>query len=863
MWSAKWWSLAAVVAATLTLGPASQASLRVPVPVGPRNGASVQALPAFAWSTIPGADHYEFQIAADSGFNSQVPGSEPDQFVTRNTRATLKSAVPNGTYWWRVRAVSKGGAVSRWSSTRSVKKAWTAAPVLRSPVGATVTYPDRPLVLTWSGVPRAAKYLVSLASDPDLGTVLGGQPVETAATSYTPAVALAAGKTYYWGVTPLDAGGNRGKPSRVARFQWEWPSKTATHIADLIGAPEVFDPQFTWDPVRGAIRYEVDVNSSEDFAPGSRVCCTTPVAATSLSPKALLKDNSYYWRVRAFDADGNAGEWNVGPSFRKVFDKAPEVSGPSIKNLHMRDNVGDPGPTPSGYQTQVPIAVWDPVPGASSYDVDVAPYAGFYCDWGASPRNHWRVTTSATAWTPLGTGLRAAQPYPDRMSVAVDGAALVPGQSYCVRIRAESDRDSTGGQVYGDFTCMNQNCDAPAFTFTGFPAAGPFGYLDAADYFLPARGVTTGRLPLFTWRAGSRGQSYFVIVAKDPSFSNIVDYAFTQIPAYAPRAGVSPRTYSDETTSYYWVVLPASNFDGSGSVGNPAAGAPADFQKRSTPPAQILPAAGANLTGAPTFRWTPVEGARRYRLQVAHDDKFGNPIEDVLTDSTAYTTIASYPADQSLFWRVRADDENTIGLTWSDVRTFHYGLQAPVPDQSNPRKGEMIPTWTWSPVPGAMSYDLHVDLPNGTRRDFYRLRSTAIAATTMTGTGIFRWKVRANFPSGTFGVVPGPYSNTISFVRTIAKPTGARVRASRRSCLFSWNPKRGAKTYRLQVSSRPDFDRIVDTVITDTTSYAPLLSRYQYAGRVFYWRVAAVDADGNRGDYTTAQRFKLRGGRPR
>ena len=56
--------------------------------------------------------------------------------------------------------------------------------------------------------------------------------------------------------------------------------------------------------------------------------------------------------------------------FQKTFDTVPPVTAPSIKNLHMRDNLNDPGTdvdsgTP-GYQTNVPILSWDTVPGASS-----------------------------------------------------------------------------------------------------------------------------------------------------------------------------------------------------------------------------------------------------------------------------------------------------------------------------------------------------------------------------------------------------------------------------------------------------------------------------------------------------------------
>ena len=42
-------------------------------------------------------------------------GSVTTRSRTRNARATLKRTLPNGTYYWRVRAITKAGAVSAWT----------------------------------------------------------------------------------------------------------------------------------------------------------------------------------------------------------------------------------------------------------------------------------------------------------------------------------------------------------------------------------------------------------------------------------------------------------------------------------------------------------------------------------------------------------------------------------------------------------------------------------------------------------------------------------------------------------------------------------------------------------------------------
>jgi hypothetical protein len=899
---------AALVLLTLLLvGPASGA-LRAPVPTTPGNGAVVDSMPAFGWSPVSGAAEYEFQVAADPGFNSPVLGQGKDDFRTKNTRATLVKTAPNGTYWWRVRAISRNGTPSAWSTKRSFRKNWGTAPTLISPVdGAGVVYPTTPLTLRWSQVPGARKYLVYVATDPDLGSLIriNGQtgPVETMASSFTPVAQLAQG-TYYWAVKPLDAEGNPGTRSRVTPFRWVWPSTTTPRVDDAVSAPELFDPRLSWDRIPGAARYEVEINPSIDFAPGSRVCCSGTTINTSLSPTLVLPDNSYYWRVRAIDMDANAGVWNcygLPPdpcrtdllrTFAKTFDNVPPTTAPSIKNLHMRDNLTDDpvaadhdGNGANGYQTQVPIISWNPVPGASSYQVDVTPFNGTGCVWSApASQGHWTKDVALTAWTPLGSGWNLTKPYPDPHPVATELlVSLSPGH-YCARVRARSDR-AFGQEVYGDYTYLDcsvlssgQLCRGRpddhgwAFEWTGYPTGNPCspscnpGYLGAGDYQLPtapdhrvaADGVfTVGETPLFVWRPVAGASSYFVLVAKDPNFTNIVDYAFTQIPAYAPRATLGPTTYSDEVTRYYWAVLPEQALDGGGTQGDPLAAAAQNFYKQSTPPQRIAPVDGSGpFSDQPVFQWSPATGARTYRLQVAQDSSFANPIEDVTTDSTSYSSNTTYPADSVLYWRVRANDENGVGLTWSNNGTFQKTLRRP-DGSGNATGGDTIPTWSWTVVPGAVSYDIQADLPDGTHRDITGLRTPAFTPVLMYGTGIFSWRVRAQFPRSPFGFTPGPYSPTYPYTKTIREPSSARADYNADHILLSWNPRPGVRQYRVQISGTPDFGGLLaENVLTDNTSYAPLLRYLGYrslnTGRL-YWRVAAIDEGNNVGDYTQPQ----------
>jgi hypothetical protein len=865
----KTWIACCAAFLLLALAAPAQAAPPTPVLASPADGAVVASLPAFAWNPSRGAHHYEFQVSADRGFNSPVLGYGNDRFFTGNTRATLKKTIPNGMLWWRVRAATEAGAVSPWSAARSVRKAWSAAPTLLSPAyDATLVYPSAPFKLSWTPTSGAAKYLVTLATDPALGSPVW-TPVETAAPQFSRAPALAPGR-YYWGVTPIDAQGNRGKPSSVGTFTWAWPTTTATSLNDLVATLEVFDPLYSWDALPGAARYEVEVNSSSEFAPGSKVCCSGTTLGTAFASTALFENDTYHWRIRAFDQAGNAGVWNLGPDFLKTFDNVPPVTGTSIKGLGMQ---GPDADAAAGYQTQIPILTWDPVPGASSYLVDVTRYdtgAGI-CDTTADAADHWTSQTAANAWTPLGTDWNGNKPHNDGMAVANDGpTGLVPGYSYCVRVRARTDRASTGQDIYGDDTELDWGIPGgPAFTFTGYPTGGTCtpsctnGYPGGSDYELPFTGSTTGLTPLFTWKPLSGKQSYFVLVSADQSFTNIVDYAFTQVPAYAPRTHTQPWTYPDSNTLYYWAVLPAADFDGGLAVGNPLLAGPLaarNFQKQSTPPALISPIGGGAISTQPTFKWTAADGARRYRLQVSQDPTFGSPIDDILTRSTAYTSNSTYPADTVLYWRVRADDERLVGLTWSATGTFRRTLPAPVPDADNPTSGDLIPLFTWAPITGAVSYDFEINEPDGDSSVFEDAYSSAFAFVKMTGTGVWGWRVRANYPTtSSFSLTEGPWSGMRYFTRTIHEPQGATTDRGPSRVLMSWQPVLGMKNYRLQISARPDFARLVENVITDNTSYAPRLTTGQayLNGGLFYWRVAAADEDNNVGDFSQALTLSL------
>ena len=850
------------LAACLMLPLASaNAAPRAPAPSSPAPGAQVESAPVFKWSHVRGAERYEFQLSADRRFASRLLGRRNGSRVTANRYATVDKALANGTYYWRVRAIDGRDRAGRWSATRTLNLQWETPPTLIGPVdGATVTWPAEPLVLDWSPVPGATDYEVTVATDPSLANVVVGtarQRVRTQGTVLAVPHALQQG-TYYWAVTPLNAQGHKGQRSRVARFNWRWPSSTRVRWNDLHDDARVFDPQFSWDPVAGAARYEVEINSSQDYAPGSKVCCTDPTIGTALAPTRVLPNNSYYWRVRAVDADGNAGVWNDGTRIRKDFNPVGPGNPETIPNLRLRTN--ESSRVDTGSAVEVPVVDWDPVPGASSYEVQVVPRGATGCNWTPPRGTGLRVVTAATAWTPLGRGQGnpSGIAYP---TLSTDTVQLERGQDYCVRVAARSDRDSQNGEVVSDWTQLG-GFGANGFHFAaanvGTPA-NPFS-TPASSYLAPrAQQGTLSELPLFTWKAVSGAQSYFVVVAKDPAFTEVIDLALTRVPAYAPRAGnLEATTYPDASgddsnaaTTYHWVVFPASSPGGSGVSTYYFENSPQSFQKRSNPPVRIAPTEDSSIFSQPTFRWLPADGARKYRLQVAQDANFRELLDDVTTASTAFTSSTTYPADTQLHWRVRATDEKGLGLPWSSTGTFRRRLAVPTLDPQNPLEGGTLPLLTWSPVEGAVSYDVHVDQADGRQKEF-TFHSPAFAPTLMYGNGIWRWSVRANYPTLTRGrPAKSGYSESLPFTRRVDPPSGARGLVQRKAILLTWRPVDGGQQYRVELSRTNSFQRLVEVIETDSTSWAPLMLRPQYReSGIFHWRVASVDDGNNVGGWT-------------
>ena len=108
--------------------PKAANGLKAPRLLTPASGVFVEAMPTLTWSAVKGAVEYEWQVSAESSFRSQIIQRGVGQGTPRTTNlaATLIGAQTDGTYYWRVRGVTKSGKAGSLVERAHVREALDA-----------------------------------------------------------------------------------------------------------------------------------------------------------------------------------------------------------------------------------------------------------------------------------------------------------------------------------------------------------------------------------------------------------------------------------------------------------------------------------------------------------------------------------------------------------------------------------------------------------------------------------------------------------------------------------------------------------------------------------------------------------------
>jgi hypothetical protein len=174
-----------------------------------------------------------------------------------------------------------------------------------------------------------------------------------------------------------------------------------------------------------------------------------------------------------------------------------------------------------------------------------------------------------------------------------------------------------------------------------------------------------------------------------------------------------------------------------------------------------------------------------------------------------------------------------------------------------------IPSFNWSPVPGAVVYRLQVDtdasfsypvfLDITTHYTFY----TPQAVDQLLADGEWFWRVRVEDPSPS-----GEWSSVTRFTKTwnasankpaLLAPTEGQVVSFYNAPAFSWTRVTGAASYEVQISTTSTgFTSPLVSVNTLSASYQP---DSHLVNGTYYWRVSPRDASGTLGASSEVRSF--------
>lgn len=259
------------------------------------------ATPTFDWDRVEGASGYDLLVSTTDLFGSVVIDA-PD--MARNTY-TGESTLPDGTYYWRVRARRDGGIFNDWSAPEVLT---LAAPRPGNLVALPSETPSYAPTLCWDPVFKSAggtpvlaawKYRVQVSRD---GFATIWDTVDTEQPCWTPTKGYLDG-AYSWRVAMIDGQGRLGGYSDSATFTKTYP--TPIQVSPVHRSICHTTPTLVWQPVFGAARYKVEVGTDARF--GVLYDSVITDNARWTPTKAYTPGVTFWWRVTMIDKDGRAG----------------------------------------------------------------------------------------------------------------------------------------------------------------------------------------------------------------------------------------------------------------------------------------------------------------------------------------------------------------------------------------------------------------------------------------------------------------------------------------------------------------------------------------------------------------------------
>ena len=166
--------------------------------------------------------------------------------------------------------------------------------------------------LRWDAVPGAVRYELWTWWDAETGwQQIGGDSLTGASYTHT---GVTAGRKYYYTIRAVNAAGEK------SGWQLEYasatvPTASATPVASPLTAPKLTAAavenaiELRWDPVSGAVRYELW--TWWDAETGWQQIGGDSLTGASYTHTGVTAGRKYYYTIRAVNAAGETGRWQL------------------------------------------------------------------------------------------------------------------------------------------------------------------------------------------------------------------------------------------------------------------------------------------------------------------------------------------------------------------------------------------------------------------------------------------------------------------------------------------------------------------------------------------------------------------------
>ena len=715
-------------------------------------GNDAQGRPTLKWNAVSGAAKYEVYRARSKD------GDYIKYSTVTGTSYTNISYIENGnTYYYKVRALDANGTAGAWSSIVSVTyKQTLSAPTVTGGNDAQ----GRP-TLKWNAVTGAAKYEVYRARSMNgdyikYSTVTG--------TSYTNTSYIEDGNTYYYKVRALDANGTAGAWSSIVSVTYRAASTGTLSAPSVTGGKDSQGrPTLKWNAVSGAAKYEVYRARSKD---GDYIKYSTVTGTSYTNTSYIESGNTYYYKVRALDANGTAGAWS------------------SIVSVTYKQTLSAPTVTGGNDAQGRPTLTWKAVSGAAKYEVYRARSKdGTYSKYS---------TTTGTAYT--------------------NSSYLTSGATYYYKVRALDANGNAGPYSAVVSVTCRLKLTAPTVT----------GSTDSQGRPTLKWNAVTGAAKYEVYRARSKDGDYI-------KYSTVTGTSYTNT------------SYLENGNTYYYKVRALGSDGTAGPDSTPVS------VTYKAPFGAPLVTGSKDSQGRPALKWDKVTDAAKYEVYRARS-KNGTYSLMSTQSATGYTNTSYLANGTTYYYKVRALKANGTASAYSSVVTITYGtVPTPAAPAMRSAKADSAGiTVSWDTAANAVTYNVYrtADAGSSWTQVASSVKGSSYKDTTVQKGVKYGYKVRGVAADGkTLGPM-SPTGVTAKVTAASTTPAYVKLTSARRvtgGIQLTWESTADAKTYNVyrKVDGASGWTLLASSV--SGTTYKDTSGK---SGTTYAYTVRGVAADG-------------------